>query len=135
MYKLLLSLIVLFSNYCYSDNGTNISSDLVIVDKEKNILTFSGKEVIITFSDIVLKSNKVLIKLENDDTVDYIIIPEKFAFKKADNTVVIGNYANYNNKKNILIVTGDVQITQLGKIIRCNRLVYHTKLTKIATKK
>ena len=83
MYKLLLSLIVLFSNYCYSDNGTNISSDLVIVDKEKNILTFSGKEVIITFSDIVLKSNKVLIKLENDDTVDYIIIPEKFAFKKA----------------------------------------------------
>ena len=65
-----------------------ISSDLVIVDKEKNILDFYNL-----------------------------------------------HRKNYNNKKNILIVTGDVQITQLGKIIRCNRLVYHTKLTKIATKK
>ena len=112
-----------------------INSDNLTYDKSANFASFDGN-VILWFNDIVLKTTNIKIyykQFAGKNRIDKIIIPEKLtALKSKDSDVLIADKAVYLFDKDELSLNGNVVLQHKDNILKTDKLVFITKLKKIA---
>lgn len=145
---------LLFCKTAYSNEEVSvlpqdivIDSDSLIFDSNRQFAVFEGN-VILHFKDMVLKTSKIEIfyKQQNrppakatganskKNSIEKIIIPAQlFAEKGGD--LVIADKGEYVIASGALTLTGNVKLMYQENILKTNRLLYYTKLTKIDNSK
>lgn len=123
-----------------------IDSDSLIFDSNRHVATFEGN-VVLHFKDMILKTSKIeIFYKELDDkskaqstksqknSIEKIIIPTQLFAEKGDD-LVVADKGEYIIASGALTLTGNVKLIYQENILKTNKLVYYTKLTKIDNSK
>ncbi|MFK7967959.1 MAG: LptA/OstA family protein [Rickettsiaceae bacterium] len=121
----------------FTDSNVIITSDFLNLDNNNLSATFKGA-VTITFEDIILKTDYLIIYYTNNNnkrSIEKIELPRKLkALKKLTNEVVVADSGKYIETLNKLILIGNVNMQKDNYIIVTDKMIYFTKL-KFMSKK
>lgn len=115
-----------------------ITSDTLVLDKQNSKADFAGL-VVLYADDMVLKTNRLVVRIKALATkrvVDHIAIPTKLtATKHSMDEVVVADSAEYDPSTGILKFKGNIYMQKNQHFVKCDNLIYHTKINTIATTK
>jgi len=111
-----------------------IESDDLVVNKASGVANFSGK-VIVWFDEAVLKTTGLQIMVRDigkKRTLEKIVIPHKLtAMNSKENEVIIADGAEYIVSEKMLRFQGNIYMQKDQHLVKCDELMYLTKIQKI----
>lgn len=124
-----------------------IDSDNLIIDKKNNLSTFKGNVILCFDNGIIIETDKIIItntknQETNKESFEKIIIPSKLRgiknstdqkTQKQSLTTLIADKATYILSESKLVLEGNIYMQENDNLIKCNQLVYLTKITKLST--
>ncbi|MBP7189966.1 MAG: hypothetical protein KA998_01800 [Rickettsiaceae bacterium] len=122
-----------------------INADDLFVDKESGNSRFMGNVIIWFDNGIVIETSELLVNIKEDGKkrdLERIIIPtsvravkfESCASETPEITLIAGN-AEYIVESAELHLGGGIYMQKNENLVKCEKLVYYTKISKIVTKK
>lgn len=122
-----------------------INSDELFIEKESGSSKFVGNVVIWFDNGIVIETTELILKMKDIDgkqTIDRIVIPKsvravKFESCSSDalEVTMIANSAEYIVEKSELRLSGGIYMQKDENLVKCDELLYYTKISKILTQK
>lgn len=114
------------------EDGLDVDSDSLVVERSKNKATFKGN-VVLKFRGMVLKTDLIEVFYTKDEqekqNLEKIIIPGKLkAVREEFDEVAIADKALYEAKDDILTLSGNVLLYKDGNLVKTKTFVYENLL-------
>lgn len=111
-----------------------ISSDQLIVDRLSNSASFQG-QVVIWFDDLIVKTTDLKIiyqQINGKNQLKSITAPNRITAKNYQNTKIItADRGEYSAKHARLVLTGNVKLSDHGRMIATEQLIYHAAVKQV----
>lgn len=118
-----------------------INSDHLRINENTLEGIFSGNVILWFNNGIIIKTDKIIIKLKIKDgkrRVEKITIPHMFSAIKTDENnkdlIITADHANYYFDIEELHLIGNINMQEKETFVKCNELIYLTNLKNITPK-
>lgn len=115
-------------------DSLNVTADNLTIQKDKGTATFSGS-VTILFDNLKLKTSKLIVFYQNNDSTDSkikkIVIPGKLkAIHNCPPETITADKGIFDNLTKKLTLSGNVHVQKEDNILITDKLVYSSSLKK-----